>query len=67
MNNLGKRVSALENQLCPKGRPYVIWAMTDECMPMKEKQIDAAIERVKAEGAPVNARFWPVRWMAPQE
>ena len=67
MSNLGKRVTILEAQLAPKGRPYVIWAMTDECMPMSETQIDAVIERAKAEGAPANARFWPVRWLAPQE
>jgi hypothetical protein len=30
----------------------VIWAMTNECMPMTEEQIDAAIEKAKAEGAP---------------
>lgn len=67
MSNLGKRVSALESHLMPKGRTYVIWAMTDECMPMTEKQIDAAIERARADGAPANARFWPVRRLAPQE
>ena len=66
MSILAKRVSALETQLAPKGRPYVIWAMTDECMPMTEAQIDAAIDKAKADGAPANARFWPVRWLAPQ-
>ena len=66
MSVLTKRLENLETTMAPKGRIIPIWAMTDNCMPMREKQIDAAIEKAKAEGAPSNARFWPVRWLAPQ-
>lgn len=66
MSNLSKRVTVLETQLAPNGKLYPIWAMTDECMPMTEAQIGATIEKAKAEGAPSNARFWPVSWLAPQ-
>jgi hypothetical protein len=50
--------SAAISVIGPRGnRPHVIWAMTNECMPMTEEQIDAAIEKAKAEGAPAKARF----------
>ena len=67
MNNLGKRVTALETRFAPKGRPYMIWAMTDGCMPMTEEQIEGAIQDAIAAGAPANSRFISARWLAPQE
>lgn len=67
MSVLSKRVSTLESVIAPNGKHYVIWALTNECMPTTEEQIGAAIEKAKTEGVPANARFWPVRWLAPQE
>jgi hypothetical protein len=66
MNQLSKRVSALEAAHNPAGQVICFWAI-DDCEPMTEKQIDAAIAKAKAEGTPANARFWPVRWLALQE
>jgi hypothetical protein len=61
-----RRIEQLEAKNAPIGEQFYIWAMTDECLPMTEEQIDAAIEKVKAEGAPANAQFCLIRWSAPQ-
>ena len=66
MNNFSRRVSVLEEGLEIKGKPYIIWAMTDDCMPMTGVQIEAAIEQDKTDGAPANLTFMPVSWLVPQ-
>ena len=66
MNYFSRRVSVLEESLKVKGKLYMIWAMTEDCMPMTDVQIEAAIERAKAYGAPVGSTFMPVSWLVPQ-
>ena len=47
MSILAKRVTALETQLTPKGKPYGIWAMTAEGEPMTGEQIEGAIRSLQ--------------------
>jgi hypothetical protein len=61
-----RRIEQLEAKIAPIGEPFYIWAMTKECLPMTEEQIDAAIEKAKVEGAPANAQFFATCWSAPQ-
>ena len=60
--NLIRRVNALEASLSPADKVVALWAMKG-CRAMSEEEIEEEIATRKVAGAPVNARFIPVRWM----
>jgi hypothetical protein len=49
MRNLNRRVDVLEGKFAPKGKPIVIWAMTDG-QRMTKSEIDAAFLEAIANG-----------------
>jgi hypothetical protein len=63
--NLTRRIAALEAALSPAGKVVAFWAMTDQGDPMTEREEGREIATLKANGAPANARFIPVRWQSP--
>lgn len=64
MSQLSKRVSALEAAQNPAGQVIGFWAMTDDCEPMTDREIEKEIARRRA-NAPANARIVPITWLAP--
>jgi hypothetical protein len=66
MSQLSKRVSALEAAHNPAGQVICFWAMTDDCEPMTEQQIDREI-RVRRPSAPANAKIVPITWLRPTD
>jgi hypothetical protein len=66
MSQLGKRVSALEAAHNPAGQVIGFWAMTENCEPMTEDEIEREIA-VRGANAPANARIVPITWLSPSD
>jgi hypothetical protein len=62
--NLNRRIAALEAARSPAGPVIGFWAMTEDCLPMTEEQIEKEIAVRKA-SAPANAQLVPITWLPP--
>lgn len=61
--NLTRRISVLEASSASGGRVIPIWSMKSNGEAMTDREIEQEIAARKAEGAPANARFVPIRWL----
>jgi hypothetical protein len=64
MSQFSKRVSALEVARNPAEPVIGFWAMTENCEPMTEQEIEREIAVPKA-NAPANAKIVPITWLPP--
>jgi hypothetical protein len=60
--NLNRRVAALEAARSPAGPVLGFWAMTENCEPMTEQEIEKKTAAMRKAGAPANARIVPT-WL----